>query len=384
MNKTYDFVVVGAGVFGAWIAYSLRKTGSSVALVDAYGEANSRSSSGGETRIIRMGYGPDELYTRWSARLFPIWKELFRRRGVELFHQTGVLWLSAGGDAYTDEMLNVLAKCGIAAERLSAAEIAKRYPQFSFSDVQTGLLEPESGVLMARQAVQLVVKEALTEGVDVVIAAVAPPKGAGRLTRIQTATEGEIAAGVFVFACGAWLPKLFPHLLAERIRPTRQEVFFLGTPPGDPSFRVGQMPAWLHHSHSDRPYVLPDIENRGVKIAFDRHGPEIDPDIMPRVVEQTAIDHLRSFLGKHMLALRYLPIVESRVCQYENTSNGDFLIDRHPEFDNVWIVGGGSGHGFKHGPAVGEYVRARIVNNAPAEPRFSLGTKQTGRLRSVY
>lgn len=383
MSRTYDFVVVGAGVFGAWIAHSLRQTRASVALVDAYGAASSRSSSGGETRIIRMGYGPDELYTRWSARSLPIWKDLFRRRRVELFHQTGVLWLSAGGDAYTDAMLDVLTKCGIAAEQLSAAEIAKRYPQFSFS-IQSGVLEPESGVLMARQAVQLVVKDAVMEGVEVFLAPVEPPRSTGRLTQIETTTEGRISGGVFVFACGAWLPKLFPGLLGGRIRPTRQEVFFLGTPAGDSSFRVGEMPAWLHHSHPDRPYVLPDIDNRGVKIAFDRHGPEIDPDTVARVVEPKAIEQLRAFLGNHVPALRHAPIVESRVCQYENTSNGDFLIDRHPDFRNVWIVGGGSGHGFKHGPAIGEYVCARIVGNAPAEPRFSLETKQIERLRSVY
>lgn len=384
MSKTYDFVVVGAGVFGAWIAHSLRQMRARVALVDAYGAADSRSSSGGETRIIRMGYGPDELYTRWSARSLPIWKDLFRRRRVELFHQTGVLWLSAGGDAYTDAMLDVLTKCGIAAEQLSAVEIAKRYPQFSFSDIQSGVLELESGVLMARQAVQLVVKDAVMEGVEVFLAAVEPPRSTGRLTQVQMFPEGPISGGVFVFACGAWLAKLFPGLLTGRIRSTRQEVFFLGTPPGDLSFRVGQMPVWLHHSHPDRPYVLPDIENRGVKIAFDRHGPEIDPDTVARVVEQNTIDQLRTFLLNHVPALRHAPIVESRVCQYENTSNGDFLIDRHPEFDNVWVAGGGSGHGFKHGPAVGEYVCARILDSARAEPRFSLETKQTERLRSVY
>ena len=75
---------------------------------------------------------------------------------------------------------------------------------------------------------------------------------------------------------------------------------------------------------------------------------------------------------------------EFRVCQYENTSNGDFLIDRHPELENVWLVGGGSGHGFKHGPAVGEYVSARILHGAEAEPRFSLASKAETQKRTVY
>src|SRR5262249_36768858 len=148
--------------------------------------------------------------------------------------------------------------------------------------------------------------------------------------------------------------------------------------------QVGKMPAWLHHTHPDRPYALPDIENRGFKIAFDRHGPHFDPDSGSRVVTPLALDQLRAYLKEHIPALAQAPVVETRVCQYENTWNGDFLIDRHPSFDNVWLVGGGSGHGFKHAPAVGEYLGARILNNASPEPRFSLANKQTHQQRAVF
>src|SRR5690348_8624563 len=110
--KTYDFVVIGAGVFGAWTAYYLRRSGASVALLDAYGPGNSRASSGGETRVIRMGYGPDELYTRWSARSLPVWKELAQQANQQLFHQTGVLWLSSELDFYTPQLLDVLKRTG--------------------------------------------------------------------------------------------------------------------------------------------------------------------------------------------------------------------------------------------------------------------------------
>ena len=144
------------------------------------------------------------------------------------------------------------------------------------------------------------------------------------------------------------------------------------------------MPVWLYHGHPDIPYALPDIENRGLKIAFDRHGSSFDPDSGSRVVQATAIDRLRAFLKKHLPAMHDAPILETRICQYENTSNGDFLIDRHPDFDNVWIAGGGSGHGFKHGPAVADYLSARILRNAPAEPRFSVASKETMQMRAVY
>ena len=384
MTKPYDFVVIGAGVFGAWTAHYLRESGAGVALLDAYGAANSRASSAGETRIIRMGYGPDELYTRWSARSLPIWQELAARTGAQLFRKTGVLWVSNDSDSYTERLLAVLTQCGISAEKLSATEIGKCYPQLCFNDITGGVFEPESGVLMARQSVQLLVQEMMKNGVEYSNAAVVPPRGDGALRQIQTSAGASISAGTFIFACGPWLPKLFPDLLAERIHPTRQEVFFLGAPPGDDHFGVPYMPAWLHHSHPERPYVLPDIDNRGVKICFDRHGIDIDPDTAMRVVDQHTIIQMRRYIDEHLPALRNAPVVETRVCQYENTSNGDFLIDRHPEFENVWIAGGGSGHGFKHGPAVGQYLSGRILHGSPAESRLSFATKQTTRARTVY
>jgi glycine/D-amino acid oxidase-like deaminating enzyme len=129
---------------------------------------------------------------------------------------------------------------------------------------------------------------------------------------------------------------------------------------------------------------MPDLEGRGLKIALDRHGERIDPDTEWRIVSTGSITTMRRYLAHRFPALRDAPIVETRVCQYENTSNGDFLIDRHPEMENVWFVGGGSGHGFKHGPALGEYVAGQLLDGAPVEPRFSLASKDTVQRRAVY
>jgi len=384
MNKTYDFAVIGAGVFGAWTAHYLQRSGARVALLDAHGAASSRASSGGETRVIRMGYGPDELYTRWSMESLPEWGELSRSVGAKLFHQTGVLWLGQGADPYTTALWDVLNKHGVACEKLTAGDIKKRYPQMTFPEITWGVLEPESGLLMARKSVQLLVQHARKSGVDFFEAAAAAPGGSGKLKEIATSDGGKISAGTFIFACGPWLPRLFPDLLGDLIFPTRQEVFFIGPPPGSADFRPPRMPVWLHHTHAERPYALPDIENRGFKLAFDRHGDDFDPETGSRTVSAASLELLRSYLKAHLPALAGAPIVETRVCQYENTWNGDFLIDLHPGFDNVWIAGGGSGHGFKHGPAVGKYLAARILNNAPAEPRFALAGKQPVRARSIY
>jgi sarcosine oxidase len=384
VTKNLDFVVVGAGVFGAWTAHHLHARGASVVLIDAYGPASGRASSGGESRIIRLGYGPDELYTRWSARALHRWKEFGARVDQKLFHPTGLLWLSNDDEPSTRGLVSVLSKCGIAYDKLSASELELRYPQLVFRDASWGVLEPESGVLMARRSVQVLVDDAVSNGVEFIRAFALPPKCKGsRLETIQTSDGTSISAGTFIFACGPWLPKVFPELLAGRIQPTRQEVFFFGTPAGDSDFH-SRMPAWLHANHPHRPYAMPSIESRGFKIAIDRHGPDFDPDSGCRLVSESSVAEVRGYLKEHVPALHQAPVVETRVCQYENTWNGDFLIDRHPQLEDVWIVGGGSGHGFKHGPVVGEYVTARIFDNASAEPRFSFASKQKIRLRAVF
>src|ERR1041385_1511158 len=382
--KTYDVAVIGAGVFGAWTAHFLRRSGASVALLDAYGPANTRASSGGETRVIRMGYGPDELYTRWSMRSLPVWREFAARIGREIFHPTGVLWLSNDEDTYLKSVGRVLRQAGVEHEELKADEIARRWPQLRFPDVTCGVLEAASGILMARNAVQALVKELIESGVEYLPSAAEPPEGSGKLEQIKAGNGDSISAGTFIFCCGPWLPKIFSGLLGQRIFPTRQEVFFLGVPAGSVDFRPPKMPVWLHRTHPGLPYALPDIEGRGFKIAFDLHGENFDPDSGMRTVAQTSIETVRAYLRKHIPALANAPVLETRVCQYENTWNGDFLIDRHPDFDNVWIAGGGSGHGFKHGPALGEYLSSRILRDIPAEPRFSISAKQTAQKRAVY
>ena len=370
-----DVAVVGAGVFGAWTAHKLRQAGASVLLVDAYGPGNSRASSGGESRMIRMGYGPDEIYSRLAQRSLGLWQELFGERH-QLFVKTGILWLARDRDPYCEATIATLGSLGVRHEKLDHDEIVRRYPQLALDPIDWGILEPDSGVLLARRAVQAVVAEARAIGVEYREAAIASLVNGA----IHTTAGEEIVAGAYVFACGPWLPKLFPELLGERIRVTRQEVIFFGVPPGEVRFNAGVMPCWI--DFNDLVYALPNIEGRGLKIAIDAHGPEFDPDTGDRVV--TGFDAVREYLAQRVPALAGAPVTETRVCQYENTSNGDFLIDKHPEFENVWLVGGGSGHGFKHGPAVGEYVAQMFSGNGTPEPRFSLATKERVQERKVF
>jgi sarcosine oxidase len=382
-SRTYDTAVVGAGVFGAWTAYRLREAGHDVILLDGYGPANSRASSGGESRIIRMGYGADEVYTRWAVRSLALWQEFFHEVGRPLFRRTGVLWLAQADDPYTLATLQTLGAAGVNFERLARAELGERFPQFAFGPEAWGVFEPDSGILLARRAVQAVVREAVRRGVSYLPEAVAAPDGGGRIDSVSTRGGLKVAAAEFVFACGPWLPKLFPRLLGELIQPTRQEVFFFGVGAGDTRFAPPAMPAWV--DFRELVYGVPDLESRGFKLAIDRHGPPFDPDAGERLATAEGLASAREHLARRLPALRDAPVVETRVCQYENTPHGDFLIDRHPDFENVWLVGGGSGHGFKHGPALGAYVAERITQSGPApEPRFALAAEGTARRRLVY
>jgi monomeric sarcosine oxidase len=379
-------VVIGAGVFGTWTAHHLRRAGAGVTLVDAYGPGNSRSSSGDESRVIRCGYGADEIYSRFALRSLDLWTEFAAASpdaSAPLFHRCGVLWMEAGDTAYLEATRRTLESGPYAVEILDPRTLRARFPQLQADDAHLALLEPRCGVLMARRAVATLAVRLERDGVRVLRArasAVAAPTA--RVREIALSDGRTLEADAFVFACGPWLPKVLPSLLAGRIRPTRQAVMYFGTPAGSDVFGPGRLPAWV--SFQSGVYGVPDLEGRGLKVGIDRHGPPFDPDSDDRAVDQEAVAFARAWLRGRMPAMAEAPLVESRVCQYENTSTGDFLIDRHPDHDNVWIAGGGSGHGFKHGPAVGELVARMVLEGAPTEERFRLATKATTAARAVY
>ncbi len=385
MSTEAEVVVVGAGVFGAWTAHHLRRAGVSVLLIEAHAPAHARASSGGESRLIRVGYGGHERYARWSLESLRAWLALEREAGRTLFQRTGVLWIGRARDSYTRATLASLRALGVPHDVLTRAGLRRRLPQCRFDDAAWALLEPDSGVLLARAAVQARVALDRNAGLAYRQAAVLPPSAPSRGRRLGSlalADGSRVRAARFVFACGPWLPALFPELLRGRIVPTRQEIFFFGAPAGDARFAPPHLPAWI-----DFPaglYGAPDLEARGVKIAIDAHGPRFDPERGSRLVSPRAVARARRALAARFPALSAAPLVETRVCQYENTSNGDFLIDRHPDLDDVWLVGGGSGHGFKHGPAIGAYAALQVLGERTREERFSLATKARVRARAVF
>ena len=376
-------VVVGAGVFGVWTAHHLRTRGATVTLVDAYGPANSRSSSGDETRIVRCGYGPDAIYSELARRSLDQWRALNDRlgRSEALWHPAGVLWMAAGTDVYTSKTRSTLARLGMPADVLAPAEITARFPQFNATGIDVALFEPDCGVVSSRRAVRALAADLEQRGVVSVSASVeAPPES--RVRTLRRRDGADLAGDAFVFACGAWLPKLFDSLLRNRIRPTRQVVTYFGTPAGERTFTAAQMPAWIDFPSGI--YGTPDIDGRGLKVGIDEHGGSMDPDSDERLADPWSLARAREWLARRIPALARAPVIESRVCAYENTATGDFLIARHPAHDTVWIVGGGSGHGFKHAPAVGELTARMVLEGRQPDARFALENKGTDARRAVY
>lgn len=379
-------VVVGAGVFGVWTAIHLQRLGWQVLLVDAWGPAHARSSSGGESRMIRAAYGADEIYTRMAVASLEEWKALSHRADLPIFHQTGVLFFFSDRSPYLAESLRVHRALGLASRPMDRQEMRTQFPMIDFSGVEAGIYEPAFGALMARRSVQTLMAEFIAKGGLYRRVAIASPRIDGtRVEYLLTKDGGRISGSSFVFATGAWLAKLFPELLGSRIFPTRQEVFFFATPAGDPGYEVGRLPGWADFNAGDVYYGFPDLEGRGFKIARDTHGPPVDPDTAERSPTPSMLADVRSFMSRRFPALAAAPLNEARVCQYENSANGDFLIDRHPAAENVFLVGGGSGHGFKHGPAVGRYAAALLAGNLDRiEPRFSLASKSEKQARDVH
>lgn len=382
---SWDSIVVGSGVFGAWTAWHLRKAGQKVLLLDEYGPAHARASSGGESRLTRGSYGSDEVYTRMAFDSLAQWKWLSDLAGLPIFHPTGILFFFQKREPYVDQSIEVHTRFKLPTTVLDRATLEQRWPQAHWKDIELGLFEPDFGVLMARRSVQTLVKQFVKAGGEYRIAAVKPPDASKPLTALELSDGTTVSAGNYVFACGPWLPKLFPHLLGPRIFVTRQEVFFFATPPGDARFTLGALPGWADFNNGDIFYGMPDIESRGFKVAHDKHGMLTDPDRGDRVASPGALSEVRTYLSKRFPALANAPLNEERVCQYENSSNGDFLIDRHPTANNVLLVGGGSGHGFKHGPEVGRYAGELITGKLKkVEARFSLASKAETQNRSVH
>lgn len=369
--------VIGAGAFGGWTALWLARRGAEVTLIDAWGPGNMRASSGGETRVIRGSYGDRAIYTRMAARALQLWTEQERAWKRRVYAPTGALWLFGRDDSFARSSIAAMAAEGLLTERPAVDEARRRWPQVGFDGVASVMFEPQAGYLLARQSCALVVEEARSVGAAYRVAAVRPFEPSRDTGTVTLEDGGSISADVFVFACGPWLGRLFPEAVGALVKPTRQSTLYFGPAAGDSRFDEAHLPVWVDYGER-LVYGIPGNAHRGFKIADDTPGPIFDPTSGERTIGDAEVADARAFLRRRFPALAEAPFLGGEVCQYENSPDSHFIVDRHPGASNVWIVGGGSGHGFKMGPALGEMVAGLVLADGAPDPRFRLARHAAG------
>jgi sarcosine oxidase len=360
-----DVAVIGAGAFGAWTALTLRERGAKVTMIDAYGPGNPRATSSGEGRLIRYGYGDQEVYTRWAVKAMSIWKAREKEWGAKLLFPGTRLLLAERWDRSLEAQKSIFDRLSLPYEIVKHDELSHRYPQIGFEGIEAAFVEPDSAMIKAQNAI-LKVAEIFERrgGISRIGQARPGPASGRRLEAVSLNNNETLRADTFVFSCGPWLRKMFPTAIGKKIATPRCEVAFFGQPAGDTRF------SWPNFPYvNDGMSTYPVLDGSGFKVVIPVGRGEVDPDNQERIPTDEQVSRAREWLGVRVPAMKEQPIVDYRVCQFEMTADENFIIDKHPDYDNVWIAGGGSGHGFKHGPVIGEYVAGRVSGD-PGDPEL--------------
>ncbi len=367
-RRSSDIVVIGAGAFGMWTALYLQRLGATVTVVDLYGAGNSRQTSGGETRGVRTSYGDrphGRQWTEWARRAISRWKQ-WDEEGQErllprLFFRTGDLILRGETNTYITDTLSNWDALSVPYEVLTADEVSARWPWIRYDGLGVALYEPDAGVVRARRAIESVARVFVENGGRIEVGhAVLGGRQRRRLGNITLNSGDNLSADSFVFACGPWFPKMFPALMAKRLRISMGHVFYFSVPPGDRRFVYPYMPSYGVPGCTGWP-ALP-LDHRGFRVRTGGRPPE-DPDISDRWVAPEYHERPREILRRHFPDLANAVINETRACHYESSVDRNFIIDTYPELENVWLTGGGSAEGFKFGPVLGEYIANRVVDD---------------------
>lgn len=367
VRQSPDVAVVGGGAFGAWTALHLQQSGAQVTLIDQYGPANSRATSGGETRGVRTGYGGRDhglLWTRWAKRAIEKWNEWDAKWQDMLlprvFFTTSDLIMRTEWDDFLEETRQHWDEAGVRYEVLDADEVGRRWPVVDLTEITVALHELDAGVVRARRAIESVARVFEHAGGRVETAHAELGDRTGRRLDSLRLRPGErpLSAGTTVFALGPWFPKAFPELMGKKLRIPMGHVLYLRTPPGDNSYSWPNLPSYNFPGVTGWPALGPD--NRGFRVRTGGRPPD-DPDTSRRWLEPKEHERPRAFVAERFPGLADAPVSETRACHYEVSVTRNFFFDHHPDFDNVWLAGGGSAEGFKFGPVIGEYLAGRVL-----------------------
>lgn len=363
-------VVAGAGAAGVFSALALQRRGVSVRLLDPFQPGHLRGASCGHHRILRASHGGDDFYLAWSRLARSGWRELEAETGEVLFVENGFVALaSERDDSWEAASREHLERRGIPYELVTVDQLSQRLPGLDLGGIAYGLWEPEGGFLHAQRAIIAGVRRFRELG--------------GRLARTRVSTDLQerptidgksIDADIVVCACGAWLPALFPRSLAPMLRIVRQDAILVAPPAGSTRYDHESFPAFM--DRGCEAYGVPATEGLGFKAAKIWDRQEIDLDRDDRIMTAETIAASRRYLATRFPELAERPIVGQEVGQTVQTDDSNFVIAPHPEQPHVLLVGGDSGHLFKHAPALGEHVAELALGLTQPQSRFGLASRE--------
>lgn len=369
MASSSNIMVVGGGIAGTMTALNLQRRGEQVTLIDRWEPGHSRAASSDYNRVIRAISGRDEFYTRWARDSRQRWLELQAESGQNLMYECGALILATDGHCdWEDATAETFDRVGVPYYRYSQNEISARFPQFKVDDISYALFEPEAGLLMAHRCVITAIDLFKKEGGTV---------ARGRVTtdtNEKPMLNGKpLEADLIVIATGAWAADMFPRTIKPISSIIGINVLYTSTPDGSDAFDMHKMPCWIDHGQGS--FGIPSSEGSGVKAAVVIPD-KIDLDNDERLIKQQSLTRTRSYIQRRLPLLENERVVDSKFNQVILTPDTHFVVDWHPEHDNVLFAGGCSGHLFKHGPIFGEFVAGVAMREYGTADRFKLGARK--------
>jgi len=371
----YDVIVAGLGGMGSSAAYHLAGRGKRVLGLERHTPAHDKGSSHGQSRIIRLAYSEDPAYVPLILRAYELWERLERETGEDLMTLTGGLMIGPPGTAFFEGSRKSAEKYDLPHQILDAAELKRRYPVFRPTPSTMALFEEKAGFLRPEASVKAHLDRAASVGADLRFGEELlswEPTESGVL--VETAS-GAYKAERLVVSAGAWAPKLLADL-GLPLEVTRQILFWFGPKGGIGPFIPHRFPVFIWEPEDGNTfYAIPAHEGQagGVKAAFFRaDGRPADPETIDREVHDEEVEFIRRYIA------RYVPdldgdLLYAKTCMYTNTPDEHFVISTHPNFPQVSIAAGFSGHGYKFCSVVGEILADLVIRGETTHPigRFS-------------
>lgn len=363
MTEHFNVIVIGAGVMGSAAAYHLAKDGQRVLLIERFEIAHTLGSSHGESRIFRFAYNnPD--YARLAMQSYPHWRALEADSGEQLLEVVGGLDLAHEPAHHpdVDAVADALTQVGGRFERLDAAQIGARYPQWRLGDAAIAVFSPDSGFLRATRCVQAMVAQAAKHGATVREREAVNVIDPGRPVEVVT-DAGRYRADKLIITGGAWINELIRYVgLQLPVRIEQEQVTYFAPLRNAERFQRGRFPIFIHWRSPIPAYGFPMIDKPGVKIGFHHEGYLVDPNA-PRMTRDETTQRVLDYARAHLPDAAGAPF-EPTACLYTTTPDEDFVIDFAPDFDNVVICSACSGHGFKFGAGVGRALADLVEHGA--------------------